>query len=88
MFNRESRSLYKNYMSDRSNENKRNVKKVEKALKYELRRCEVEAMDNITMELEDTASRIIVKYCTDMLVNWEGAVNLDLTQLNIGTGNN
>ena len=30
--------LYKNYLSDRLYENKRNVKKVEKALKYELRR--------------------------------------------------
>ena len=39
--------LYKNYLSDGSYENKRNVKKVEKALKYELRRCEVEAMDKM-----------------------------------------
>ena len=36
------RGLCKNYLSDKSYENKRNVKKVEKALKYELRRCEVE----------------------------------------------
>ena len=35
------RGLYKNYLSDSSYENKRNVKKVEKALKYELRTCEV-----------------------------------------------
>ena len=49
------RGLYKNYLSDRSYENKRNVKKVEKALKYELRRCEVEAMDKIAEDLEDTA---------------------------------
>ena len=41
------RGLYKNYLSDRSYENKRNVEKVEKALKYELRRCEVEAMDKL-----------------------------------------
>ena len=32
------KGLHKNYLSDRSYENKRNVKKVEKALKYELRR--------------------------------------------------
>ena len=51
------RGLYKNYLSDRSYENKRNVKKVEKALKYELRRCEVEAMDKITEDLEDVARR-------------------------------
>ena len=34
------KGLYKNYLIDRSYENKRNVKKVEKALKRELRRCE------------------------------------------------
>ena len=49
--------MYKNYLSDRSDENKRNVKKVEKALKYELRRCEVEAMDKIAEDLEDAARR-------------------------------
>jgi hypothetical protein len=37
--------LYKNYLSDRSFGNKRNVKKVEKTLKCELMRCEVETMD-------------------------------------------
>jgi HPt (histidine-containing phosphotransfer) domain-containing protein len=47
--------LYKNYLSDRSYENKRNVKKVDKALKYELKRCEVEAMDEIAEDLEDAA---------------------------------
>ena len=47
--------MYKNYLSDRSCENKRNVKKVDKALKYELRRCEVEAMDKIAEDLEDAA---------------------------------
>ena len=51
------RGLYKNYLSDRSYENKRNVKKVEKALKYELRRCEVEAMDKIAEDLEDADRR-------------------------------
>ena len=54
MFKRR-RGLYKNYLSDRSNENKRNIQKVEKALKYELRRCEMEAMDKIAEDLEDAA---------------------------------
>ena len=36
---------------------KRKVKKVKKALKYELRRCEVEAMDEIAEDLEDAARR-------------------------------
>ena len=54
----ESRSgLYNDYPSDSSDENKRKVKKVEKALKYELRRCEVEAMDKIAEDLEDAAGR-------------------------------
>ena len=44
----QGRDLYKNYLSDKSYENKRNVKKVEKALKYELRKCEVQAMHKIT----------------------------------------
>ena len=51
------KDLYKNYLSDRSNENKRNARKVEKALKYELRRCEVEAMDKISEDLEDANRR-------------------------------
>ena len=49
--------MYKNYLSDRSLENKKNVKKVGKPLKYELRRCEVEAMDEIAGDLEDAARR-------------------------------
>ena len=51
------RGLCKNYLSDKSYENKRNVKKVEKVLKYELRRCEVETMDEIAEDLEDAARR-------------------------------
>ena len=51
------RRLYKNYLSDRSHENKRKVKEVEKSLKYELRRFEVEAMDETAKYLEDTARR-------------------------------
>ena len=51
------RVLYKNYLSDRSYENKRNVRKVEKAIKYELRGCEVEAMDEIAEDVEEAARR-------------------------------
>ena len=51
------RALNKNHLSDRSYENQRNVKKVENALKSELRRCEVEAMDKIAEDLEDAARR-------------------------------
>ena len=36
---------------------KRNVKKVEIALKYELRRCEAEAMDKVAEDLEHAARR-------------------------------
>ena len=49
--------MYKNYCNNRSYENKRNVKKVEKALKYELRRCEVEAVDKIAEDLENAVRR-------------------------------
>jgi len=49
--------LYKNYLSDRSYESKRNAKKGEKAFKYELRRCELEAMDKIAEDMEDAARR-------------------------------
>ena len=49
--------MYKNYLSDRSYENKKNVKKVEEPLKYELRKCEVEAMDKIAETLEDATRR-------------------------------
>jgi len=52
------RGLYKNYLSDRSDDDKRNVKKVKKELKHELRRCEVEAMDKIAVDLEDAARRL------------------------------
>ena len=43
--------------SDRSYGNERNAKKVEKALKYELRRCEIEAMDKIAEDLENASRR-------------------------------
>ena len=44
-------------MSDRSYENKRNINKVQKTLKYELRRREVEAMDKTAEDLEDAVRR-------------------------------
>jgi hypothetical protein len=50
-------------------EYKRNVKKGETALKYELRRCEVMAMDKIAEVLKYMPDGIIVKYCAGMLMN-------------------
>ena len=41
------RGLYKNYLSDISYENKRNVNIEEKALKYELRKFEVEVVEKM-----------------------------------------
>jgi len=38
-------------------DNKRNVKKVEKILKWELRSCEVEAMEKIAKDLGDVVKR-------------------------------
>ena len=49
--------MYKKYLSDRSHENKRNVKTVKKALKYELGRSKGAAMDKIAKDLEDTSRR-------------------------------
>ena len=49
--------LHKNDLSNRSYENKRNAKNVEKALTYKLKRCEVQAMDKIAEDLEDAACR-------------------------------
>ena len=51
------RGSYKNYLSYRSCDNKGTVKKVEKASKYKLRRCGVEARDKIADDLEDAARR-------------------------------
>ena len=55
------RSLYKNYLSERSYESKKNDKKLEKTFKYEPRRCEVKAMGKIAEDLEDAAKRYNVK---------------------------
>ena len=41
MFNREKKGLVQDYLSDRSSENKTNVKKVEKTLESDVKRCEV-----------------------------------------------
>ena len=51
------RGFYKSYLSNRLHEKRKNIKKVEKALKYELRRREVEAMNDIAEDLEDAARR-------------------------------
>jgi len=44
---------------------------VEKTLKYELRRCDVENMDKIAQDLKNTARRhtVIIKYFTGALTN-------------------
>ena len=49
----EKRLVHK--LSDESYENKRNEKKVEKAIKYRQRKCEGEAMDKTVKDLEDAA---------------------------------
>jgi len=53
------KGLYKNYLGDGYYDNKRNLKKVEKALKYW--RCEVEAVDNIAEDLEYADRRHNIK---------------------------
>ena len=69
------RGLSKNYLSDRSYENKRNVKKNGKVLKHELRRCEVEAMDKNVEDLEDATRRRNFKILYWRVNKLKGAVN-------------
>ena len=64
---------------------KRNVRKVEKVLKYELRRREVEAMNITAKALEDAARRHINKILSWGVNKFRGVVNLDFSQLKIGT---
>ena len=52
--------MYKKYLNNRSYENKRNVKKIKIALKLELKRCEVEDMDEMAEDLEMQPDGIIV----------------------------
>ena len=75
------RGLYRNYLSDISYENTKNVNNVLKALKYKLRRCEVKVRDEIAEDLEDAARRHNSK-----MLYWHAdrVVNLDLSQLKIG----
>ena len=80
------RGLYKNYPSDWSYENKKNVKKVEKALKYELRRCEVDAMHKVSKDLEDAAIQNNSKILYWHVKKLRGSSQSDLSQLKIGTG--
>ena len=77
--------MYKKYLSDRSYENKKTARKVEKVLKYELRRCKLDFIDKMTEDPED-AEDFIVKYFTGKLQNYKGTVNLDLSHLKVGTG--
>ena len=65
----ERRGFYKSYLSNPLHEKRKNIKKVEKALKYELRRCEVKAMDKIVRMWKMQLDGIIVKNLTDMLIN-------------------
>ena len=51
------RGLYKNCLTYKSYENNWKIREVEKALKYELRRWEVEDMDKIAEDLEDVIRR-------------------------------
>ena len=56
-----------------------------KGLKYELRRCEVEAMDKIAKDLEDAARRHNSKIFYWLVSELRGAVNPEISQLKIGT---
>ena len=47
--------MYNKPLSDRSYKNKRNVREVEEAVKCEFRRWEVEPMNKIAGDLEDSA---------------------------------
>ena len=60
--------LYKNYLSHTSFESKKNVMKVEKSLKYELKRCEMEAMDKIAEDLEEVATQH--KWNSNKILYW------------------
>ena len=57
MFNRQEKGFVQELSEWQIIWKQRIVKKVEKALKSELRRREVEAMDKIAEDLEDTARR-------------------------------
>ena len=78
--------MYKNCLSDRSCENKRNVKEMERALKYELRSVKLRQWMKLPKIWKRQLDGIIVKYCAVMLTNSEGVVNPGLFQLKIGTG--
>ena len=48
--------------------------------------CEVEARYKLPRIRKMQLYGILVKYCNGVLMNCEGIVNLDLSQLKIGTG--
>ena len=66
--------------------NVRNVKKMQKALKYELRRCEVETMVKMAEDLEDAGRRHNSKILYWHVNKLRGTSQSDLSQLKIGTG--
>ena len=80
------RGLYKNCLSHRSYQNKWNLKKGEKELKYDLNRWEVDAMGKIVEDLEDAARRYISKIFYCRVNKLTGVVSFDLSLLKIGTG--
>ena len=49
--------MYKNYLSDRSYKNKRNVKKGDKALEHKSRARRVKIMEKVDNDLEDATRR-------------------------------
>ena len=49
--------MYKNYLSDRSYKNKRNVKKGDKALEHKSRARRVKTMEKVDNDLEDATRR-------------------------------
>ena len=44
------------------------------------------AIDKMKTEGKMQLDGIIVKYCTGMVINWEGIGNREMSQLKIGTG--
>ena len=61
--------IWKMLKSDRSYENKKNIKKVEKTLRYELRIYDVRDMDKIAEDQEDAARRYNTEIFTGWLIN-------------------
>ena len=71
---KKGREMHKKYLSDKFYENKRNLRKVERGLKYKLTRYQVKTMDEKPEDLEDEAWWQNIKYYWK---NWERIVNMD-----------